>query len=199
MSIPAQTLKAYEKTRVDHAIESFAKLEKPSISDLNFVKVQGDVQCGLDQYRCGAARMSSSDLENEKHSSERMASLMASSDDPRPASPEHCHCHAMISGSHNEAATVRAVMAWCLMRIDDPRNGCWLPRNAKARPYMPVWLKNAVPHSRIHRNSYYRWLGDLINPMLIKNNDDLIRTLKMVRMRLQSGSIPKHILNEMGL
>ena len=85
------------------------------------------------------------------------------------------------------------------MRIDDPRNGCWLPCNTKARLHMPRWLQNAVPHSRIHRKSYYRWLGDIINPMLIKNNNDLIQALKMVRMRLQSGRLPRHILTEMGL
>lgn len=118
--------------------------------------------------------MNKDQMETEAHSSERMAAMMDSAGDPRPASAQYCHCHAMVSGSHNEAAGVRDILAWCLMR-------------------------SAVPHSRIHRKSYYRWLGDLINPMLIKNNDDLLRMLKMVRMRLQSGSQPKHILAEMGL
>ena len=63
------------------------------------------------------------------------------------------------------------------------------------------WIFSAdeVPHSRIHRKTYYRWLGDLINPLMIKTSDDLVDTLKMVRMRLQSGSLPKHIIIEMRL
>lgn len=138
-------------------------------------------------------------LEKESHSSERMAQMMEASGDPRPAAAEYCHCHAIVSGAHNEAAVVRAVLAWALMRIDDPRNGCWLPRNTAARVHMPAWLRNAVPHSRIHRKTYYRWLGDLINPLMIKTSDDLVNTLKMVRMRLQSGSLPKHIIIEMRL
>lgn len=199
MPVPVQTLKAYEKTRVDLAIDVFTKIEKPTIVDLNRVRVQADVQCKIDAYRVGAIKLNKAQLETEQHTPERMAQLMAATGDARPASAEYCHCHAIVSGAHNEAAIVRAVLAWCMVRIDDPRNGCWLPRNTKARPYMPHWLKNAVPHSRIHRNSYYRWLGDLINPMLVKNSDDLIQKLKMIRMRLQSGSIPKHILIEMGL
>lgn len=199
MPVPVHTLKAYEKTRVDLAIDAFAKIEKPTIADLNRVRAQADVQCKIDAYRLGATNLKPKQLETELHDSERMAQLMAASGDPRPAAAEYCHCHAIVSGGHNEAALVRAVLAWCMMRIDDPRNGCWLPRNTKARMHMPQWLNNAVPHSRIHRGSYYRWLGDVINPILVKNSDDLIKQLKMVRMRLQSGSMPKHILAEMGL
>ena len=199
MPIPPHTLKAYEKTRVDHAIDAFAKLEKPTIADLHRVKVQAEVQCKIDEYRLDAIRLGKDKLETELHVPERMAQLMAASGDPRPAAAEHCHCHAIVSGAHNDAAMIRAVLAWCMMRIDDPRNGCWLPRNTKARAHMPHWLANAAPHSRIHRNSYYRWLGDLINPMMVKSCDDLLQKLRMIRMRLQSGSLPKHILSEMGL
>ncbi|MGL6159748.1 AHH domain-containing protein [Microbulbifer sp.] len=199
MSIPACTLKVYEKTRIDRVIEAFAAKDHPTLADLNAVRVQVDIQCQIDAYRFDALSMSAQELETEKHCSTRLAENMEGANDPRPAPAEYCHCHAMVSGGHPESAMVRAVLAWCLMRIDDPRNGCWLPRNTKARVHMPDWLKNAVPHSRIHRKSYYRWLGDLINPMPIKSADDLVRTLKMVRMRLQSGSIPRHIIVEMGL
>lgn len=197
--IPSTTLKVYEKNRVDIAIEHFIDIESPSLTDIDRVRVQADIQEKLDVYRFKALGMSEIERETEKHSSERMARLMTQSGDPRPASAEHCHCHAIVSGAHNESAVIRAVLAWAMMRIDDPRNGCWLPKNSKSKPHMPSWLRNAVPHSRIHRNSYYRWLSDLINPMQIRNSDDLIRTLRMVRMRLQSGSLPKHILVEMRL
>ena len=137
MAIPPATLKAYEKTRVDLAIEAFAKLKSPTTFDLNFVKTQGDLQCAIDRYRRDAAVMSKDQLETETHSAHRMAALMAAAGDSRPVSAQYCHCHAIVSGSHNEAATIRAVLAWCMMRIDDPRNGCWLPRNSKAKLYMP--------------------------------------------------------------
>jgi len=161
--------------------------------------VQADVQNQLDLYRIGALSMSAQALEDEPHKPSLLAQNMAAANDPRPVSGEHCHCHAMVSGAHAEAAEVRAMLAWCRMRIDAPRNGCWLPRNTKARAFMPEWLKSAVPHSRIHRKSYYAWLDRVINPIQIKSSDDLLKTLKMIRVRLQSGKVPQNILTEMGL
>ncbi len=199
MPIPPATLKAYEKTRVDFAIDQFAGIENPSISDLNRVRVQAQVQSQIDIYRFGALRKTQLELESETHDSALMAEKMANSSDPRPAAAEYCHCHAIVSGGHNQAAEVRAILAWTKMRIDDPRNGCWLPRNTASRVHMPSWLKNAVPHSRIHRYSYYNWLNDEISPVQIKNLGDLIQALRKIRMRLQSGSLPPNILIELGL
>ncbi len=199
MPIPTPTLKAYEKTRVDFAIEQFAQIETPTISDLNRVYVQAQVQSEIDKYRFGALRMTERELNSEEHDSERMAEMMTNSADRRPAAAEYCHCHAIVSGSHNEAAVIRAVLAWAKMRIDDPRNGCWLPKNTAAKIHMPSWLKNAVPHSRIHRKSYYSWMRGQINFTETANLTDLIRVLKNVRMRLQSGSMPPNILIELGM
>lgn len=197
MAIPLVTLKAYEKTRVDHAIDAFASLETPSASDLNHVMMHGDIQCKIDEYRYGAMKMDDDSLRCEKHSRRKLARHMGYSDDPRPHS--RCDCHAIISGNIKNATGLRAIMAWCMMRIDDPRNGCWLPRTKEDRPHMPSWLRNAVPHQRVHRESYYRWLSTIIKPSSIKGMDDLITALKMVRMRLQSGSLPPEILREMGV
>jgi hypothetical protein len=199
MPIPEIRLKTYEKTSVDLAIDDFAKLEKPTAADLNRVKTLASVQCGIDKFRIDALTKSNKRLQKEAHDSGRMAEMMEASGDRRPALAEYCHCHAIVSGSHAEAAVVRAVLAWCKMRIDDPRNGCWLPSNTAARARMPSWLKNAIPHSRIHRKTYYNWLQDVINFSTIKELDDLIGTLKMLRMRLQSGTVRKDILIDMRL
>lgn len=188
MPIPVPTLKVFEMTRIDLAIMAFAKLEKPTIADINRVKTQASIQDGIDKYRLGAVDMNDQQLENEKHSSQRMASYMAASTDPRPSA--HCDCHAVVSGKHPDAATARAVMAWCLMRIDDPRNGCWLPRDWDDRPKMPAWLGAAVPHRGLHNPRYYAWLNNRINYRLIKGLDDLTNALKLIRSRLQGGSLP---------
>ena len=188
MPIPIPTLKAYEKTRVDRAIEDFAKIENPSIADLNRVKIQADIQDRIERYRFGAVEMTRQQLREEAHSSQRMAAYMERSADSRPS--PHCDCHAMISGKHALAAPMRAIMAWSLMRIDDPRNGCWLPRNWDARQHMPYWLKNAVPHQGLHNPKYYEWLNGKINIDFIDGLDDLVTALRMVRMQLQSGVLP---------
>lgn len=197
MAIPMETLKVYEMTRVDHAIMNFTKIETPSISDINAVKCVASIEKGIDLYRAGAAEMSQECLKAEEHNSERLAKHMTDAGDPRPASTEYCHCHAIVSGAHHRAVLQRAIMAWCMMRIDDPRNGCWLPRNTASKPRMPDWLLSAVPHSRIHRKSYYFWLDQVININTIKNNEDLTNTLRMIRTRLQSGALPIPMKREM--
>lgn len=197
MPIPVQTLKAYEMTRVDRAIIGFAKIEKPAIGDILAVKCVAQVEEGIDLFRASAAEMSQADLKAEEHNSEWLSQYMTSTGDPRPAPAEICHCHAIVSGAHKRAAQQRAIMAWCMMRIDDPRNGCWLPSNTAAKIRMPDWLRNAVPHSRIHRKSYYFWLDQVISINTIKNTEDLVNALRMIRTRLQSGALPIPMKREM--
>lgn len=57
MPIPPETLRAYEKTRVDLAVEEFAVLENPTIGDMHRVTVQADIQGKLDEYRINALKM----------------------------------------------------------------------------------------------------------------------------------------------
>ena len=85
------------------------------------------------------------------------------------------------------------------MRIDDPRNGCWLPSNTAAKIKMPDWLRNAVPHSRIHRKSYYFWLDTVININTIKDTPSMISALRMISMRLQSGALTPSMKREMNI
>lgn len=97
--------------------------------------------------------MSPEELENEVHNSQRLGEFMAITGEPRPN--RLCDPHAIISGGHTLAGELRGILAWFERRIDDPVNGCWLPRNTAAVKSMPRQLQNAVPHSRIHRIKYY--------------------------------------------
>jgi len=186
-------------TSVDRAIMNFAKIDNPSVGDILAVRCAAQVEEGIDLYRVSAAEMTQADLKAEEHNSARLAQHMTSAGDPRPTAADFCHCHALVSGAHKSAAQQRAIMAWCMMRIDDPRNGCWLPRNTAAKLRMPNWLRNSVPHSRIHRKSYYFWLDQVININTIKCAEDLINALRMVRTRLQSGSLPIPMKREMNI
>lgn len=183
---PMNTLKAYEMTLVDRAIINFAKIQSPTKSDLNFVRVQSQVQNGIDAYRLGVTQMTKEQLEEESHSSSRMAKHMRHSSDERLSG---CDCHAMVSGKHALAAPMRAIMAWCLMRIDDPRNGCWLPRSYDHLSQVPRWLKQAVPHQGLHNPVYYQWLEGFINTDSIDGLEDLTQVLRQIRIRLQAGAL----------
>ena len=63
---------------------------------------------------------------------------------------------------------------------------------------MPQRLRNAVPHSRIHRFNYYFWLGSLINLTKTPTADDLKYTLKTVGWQVQAGAQPDYVMLKKG-
>ena len=184
------------KDKVELSIEIFAKSEKPGTVELNRVKIVSQVEQMLDKYRAEAGTLTVDDLEQEKHESAVLAAFMTATGDPRPH--ELCHAHAIVSGAHKDAAELRAMLAWLKVRIDDPFNGCWLPRNTAAKAHMPPHLRDAVPHSRIHRYNYYFWLNRLINPVATTSRDNLVKALGMIELRLQNGSQPNFVMNPKG-
>ncbi|WP_074904118.1 AHH domain-containing protein [Microbulbifer thermotolerans] len=136
--------------------------------------------------------MTQKELVQEAHNSARLGKHMGLNGDPRPHNL--CDAHAIVSGAHRRAAPMRAVLAWFKRRIDDPINGCWLPRNKEAVSQMPDHLRRAVPHSRIHRKAYYAWISPLINLARISSDEELVRTLASIRHKLQTGTLPQHII-----
>ena len=63
---------------------------------------------------------------------------------------------------------------------------------------MPNRLKNAIPHSRIHRYNYYFWLGTLINLNKTPAPDDLKYTLKTIGLQVQAGAQPDYVMLKKG-
>lgn len=196
MAFPRSPKKYADKDPVERSIDAYAALDKPTQGDLHRVKTVAQIQRGLDQYRAAAKNMTLDELEDEKHRSSLLAHFMMAEGEPRPH--PKCHAHAIVSGAHNQAAELRATIAWLRMRIDDPGNGCWLPENTAAKAHMPAHLKSAVPHSRIHRHNYYFWLAQVINLRRTDTQDALRQALKMVAARLQAGSQPVYVMNKKG-
>ena len=192
MAIPTSRLKAYEKTQVDLAIDEFVSLKEPTAKDINRIRVVAEIQSKLDEYRFEATCMSQTSLKEEKHLSSTLARRMTDeAADPKPS--DNCDCHAIVSGGHRLAAPMRAILARFLTRIDDPRNGCWLPRTYDDIADMPPWLKKAVPHQGLLNPRYYQWLDYTIGINLdsVESRDDIIFALKQARIRLQSGALTK--------
>ena len=186
----------HQKSQVDLAIERFASKENPTIADLNEVIVAGQVDSGVQKYlnyRIDAQGMSKQALKEEQHDSDRLGKHMTAMGDPRPA--DLCHAHAIVSGAHPGAAALRAILAHFKLRIDDPDNGCWLPKNTDAKKYMPTRLRNAVPHSRIHRANYYTWMSRIIDLSRIKSVTKLRFELNMIEKYLQEGTHPEWVMN----
>ncbi|MCD9461003.1 AHH domain-containing protein [Marinibactrum halimedae] len=183
-------------THIERLLVEFSKIKKPSIADLMAFRTRAQVGDYLDKYRSQAFKMSQAQLQAEPHSSARMARYMRRAGSPRPSS--RCDAHAIISGGHRDALTLRLLMAWAGIRVDDPFNGCWLPRDWEDQKHMPNYLRNAVPHRRIHHDQYYFWLRNRINPTLIKTPDQLINALRLIRVALQSGAVPPSVMPQTG-
>ncbi|WP_444996422.1 AHH domain-containing protein [Aliikangiella sp. IMCC44359] len=184
-------------SHVERLLADFAKIDKPTMADFSAVGVKGEMYDKLDRYRIEAMKMSNEQLEKEKHKSSRLARHMTLAGEPRPSL--RCDCHAIVSGGHREAIQIRAILAWLKVRIDDPHNGCWLPRDWEDRKYMPNYLRNGVPHCRIHHTYYYQWLFARIRPGMINTTAQLLTKLKMIRNALQSGAVPPNVMPKTGL
>ncbi len=108
------------------------------------------------------------------------------------AGVEELLAHAIVSGGHPRAVTLRGILAKYKIRIDDPDNGCWLPNNTEAKKKM---RSPAVPHSRIHRKNYYRWMDTYIR-FPATNNEAYCRfQLNMIKDRLlKMDSLPDYVM-----
>ena len=197
MAIPRNPTPYAMQSASERIVDNFSKLESPSQSDLNRVKTEAQVHYRIEAYRKGAQGMEISEIESEKHLSARMAQHLEDSGDERPH--PKCHAHAIVAGKHPNAVELRSVLAWAGMRIDDPANGCWLPENTAAKALMPPRLKQAVPHSRIHRFNYYFWLGTRIGLAQTPDFEALSKVLKLIEQQLQNSAFPDYVMNRKGV
>ena len=196
MAIPQRTKRFHEMDRVERSEEAFANKASVTYMDLVSVAITAQVEMGIDRYRMEAEALKQKELRSEEHQSARLAKHLEECGDPRPN--DKCHAHAIVSGHHRNAAPMRAILARHKIRIDDAYNGCWLPENTAALAHMPDRLKNAIPHSRIHRYNYYFWLGTMINLNKTPAPDDLKYTLKTIGLQVQAGAQPDYVMLKKG-
>lgn len=196
MAIYEQPKRIEQMDRVERIVSNKSSQEELTEHDLIDVEIVAQIETKLDEYRYNAEEMTRREIRAEAHQSARLAVHLAILGDEKPHSA--CHAHAIISGAHKRAAPMRALLAYHKVRIDDVFNGCWLPENTKAKRVMPKRLKNAVPHSRIHRYNYYFWLRRLINTRKTKTPDDIKYTLKTIGHQLQTGTQADYVMLKKG-
>jgi len=170
------------KSRTELAVEAFANLDKPKESDVHKLRVVSQVEEGILELmgylKAGYEGMSRTQLEEEEHDSQKLGNRMKAAGDNKPN--ELSHAHAIVSGAHPRAATLRGILAKFKIRIDDPDNGCWLPENTEAKR---ITASKAVPH-RIHRKNYYLWMDSYIKLPVTKDESYCRFQLEMIRDKL---------------
>lgn len=182
----------YLKDRREVAIDLFTSKSNISRADYMALRSVDQVEETLDIYRQEAGLMSRKVLRDEEHNSQVLGKFMNKNGKPYPGG--NCDAHAIVSGSHSGATPMRGILARAKIRIDDIRNGTWLPHRTADTPHpkMPM----AVPHSRIHRNGYYRWLGFEFDTLDIENmtEQDVERLLKGIEYDLKFSSFPDYVM-----
>ncbi|MGI9282115.1 MAG: AHH domain-containing protein [Endozoicomonas sp.] len=144
----------------------------------------------LEKFRGEAAKRDKLFLQAESHSSSLLGEFMRAVGMQRPG--PRWEAHHIVSGDHKEATPARAVMAQddIKMRIDDPSNGCWMPKTKKdARPTI---YPNAIPHTRIHREKYYEWIFNML--MVVESFENVEAIFKTVRAQILHGNIKNELL-----
>ena len=86
----------------------------------------------LSEYYAQASRMSMKELMSEKHKPSKLSRHMRYVGTNRPS---NVAAHAIVSGNHSEAIAARRILARWKIRIDDPDNGVFLPRDSRFIPH----------------------------------------------------------------
>lgn len=192
MPLPEKQKRYHEKTLLELTIDqTSATGERPTHSDLNRAIAAAQVQAGLDRYRAAAKLMSDEELEAEKHDSARLSRHLEAAGQRRP---QDVHAHAIVAGTHANAAVLRVLMAYLRIRIDDPDNGCYLPKSTAATPH--PWFPKAVPHSRIHRYNYFFWVRFRLEG--ITEEAPFRKGLQLIAQHLQEGTFPNYVMSKKG-
>jgi hypothetical protein len=191
-----------QNSLLDQAIETYTQADKnlsPAEEQglLNHISCLASVDATLLKYYEEASDWKTIDFRNENHCSTKLGKNMerAGKKNPYPPRPGKPHeapnrieAHHIIPGDDKrfeKAVVLRARLARAKVRSDDPDNGVWLPKTPRDKhPDFP----KAVPHRRIHREGYYRFLSGIF---LRERSPVMFRVkLNLVGQQLQAGDTP---------
>ncbi len=134
----------------------------------------------LSKYCAEARGMPPQQLMREKHNSRRLGRFMRVVGVRRFP---HLAAHAVVSGQHSKSRATRLILAKFGIRIDDPDNGVFLPKNNKYIPHID--MPKAVNHASLHSTEYY---DDVYRVLSSATSEVECRaSLKIISRILQNG------------
>ena len=150
----------------------------------NKLMMKGTIQAlsALSKYHSEAKNMTPEQFLRESHDSKRLSKHIKATGISRPP---NVAAHAIISGAHPEATAARKVLAKFKIRIDDPDNGVYLPRDSRFIPHekMPA----AANHAQVHTDEYYINVTNILNTA--KSPAQCRMALKLIAQKLQEGTL----------
>lgn len=158
------------------------------------ISVQAGLQQELDDYRTAGRLMTSAELRNEAHHPTAvLARNLTAVGEPKP-SPDHDPHHIIMGKGRWRSDLMmrtRLTMHMHKIRINDPLNGVWLPRNKNDKGH---WATPESPaHKDIHRYNYETWI---VSKFVLAGRDEakFRNTLLDVKTKLRFGGYPSNIL-----
>lgn len=159
------------------------------------------LQGRLDTYRDKANKMNQNEKDTESYKSNNSTILglhLTAAGKFKPSS--YWEAHHLICTKHPSHAASRAILFADKMKyaINDPDNGCWLPK--KHKHALNTQFKKAVGHQYIHTLEYARWINLIVSGPGIQTKTDLKMQLKIIELKLISATtaLNKNILTPKG-
>ena len=146
--------------------------------------MKGTIQAlsALSEYQAEAKGMSRTEFLREEHDSKRLSRHIRATGISRPP---NVAAHAIISGGHSEAKAARKILAKFKIRIDDPDNGVYLPRDARFIPHEK--MPDAANHAKVHTDEYYINMTNILNTATSELECRV--ALRLIAKKLRNGSL----------
>ena len=198
-------LSKYERETSNKIPDDIRKVreKEASLSKIQLVKQRrhletlASIQCKLDEYReqgREATKGTVADrektvnvLKNEAHHpSSKLEILMIANGNPKP-SPS-LSAHHIVAGKGRVQATYQARVHMHVrgIRINDPDNGCWLPKTKKDTPHWT--MPDALSHRQNHTKYYELGVSRVV---ISQRTESAIRSkLRYIAKLLQSNKFP---------
>jgi len=150
----------------------------------NKLMMKGTIQAlsALSKYQAEAKGMNYHQFLKEPHDSKRLSRHLKATGILKPA---NVAAHAIISGSHPEAKAARRILAKFKIRIDDPDNGVYLPRDSRFIPHEK--MPDAANHAKVHTNEYYLNVANILRTSTSQLECRV--ALKLIAKKLQEGTL----------
>lgn len=150
----------------------------------NKLMMKGTVQAlsALSKYQAEAKGMTKPQFLKEEHDSKRLAKHLKATGESRPP---NVAAHAIVSGAHPEAKAARRILAKFKIRIDDPDNGVYLPRDSRFIPHEK--MPDAANHAKVHSDEYYINITNILNTAT--STLECRVALKLIAKKLRNGTL----------
>lgn len=146
--------------------------------------MKGTIQAlsALSKYQAESKGMTKQQFLKEEHDPKRLSRHLKASGFTRPP---NVAAHAIVSGTHPEAKAARKILAKFKIRIDDPDNGVYLPRDSRFIPHEN--MPDAANHAKVHTDEYYINVTNILNTATTALECRV--ALKLIAKKLRNGSL----------